>query len=371
MKRIKHQILKKSIQSGSLVSLTSQNWYDNNGNLTPWSGSVYIGPNIGDGLYNFTGSVDEGYYKWGGSTWMSTSLTGVSENYNLPIFLESSADEMGVMVPFDGDIEQVEQFCNFTYKGNGNVITVYNTTNTNKLKDLVNAIFRISWGDGTSNTLAMPTVYDTNLPYVSHTYSSSGVKTIEVTVDSPWRVNKVKKQVEVPFTSSYGIPTDLGTLSFTVPYSVPLITGRTQNYLQDFTTLTGQTENTDIYFMAIGKSRIDEVRKYGSVNAYSGLTITPNYTGYSINSLYYMDYEGGYTHITGTTASYQNEEVYQGMVTRNEHLLGFIDEPQIFSDIFVERGKQGIMERNLRLGEMDSVGEISVYGSGYFNVKKQ
>ena len=116
---------------------------------------------------------------------------------------------------------------------------------------------------------------------------------------------------------------------------------------------------------------IDEVRKYGSVNAYSGLTITSNYTGYSINSLYYMDYEDGYTHITGTTASYQNEEVYQGMVTRNEHLLGFVDEPQIFSDIFVERGKQGIMERNLRLGEMDSVGEISVYGSGYFNVKKQ
>jgi hypothetical protein len=123
--------------------------------------------------------------------------------------------------------------------------------------------------------------------------------------------------------------------------------------------------------MAIGKSRIDEVRKYGTVNAYSGLTITDNYTGYTINELYYMDYADGYTHITGTTASYQNEEVYQGMVTRNEHLLGFIDEPQIFSDIFVERGKQGIMERNLRLGEMDSVGEISVYGSGYFNVKKQ
>jgi hypothetical protein len=295
----------------------------------------------------------------------STGLT-----FNLPIFLECSADEMGVMVSFDGDIEQAEQFCNFTYKGNGNVITVYNTTNTNKLKDLVNAIFRISWGDGTTSTLAMPTVYDVNLPYVSHTYSSNGVKTIEVIIDSPWRVNKVKKQVTVPFTSSYGIPTDLGTLSFLIPYSEEL-TLQTQNYLQNYTTLTGQTENTNISFIAIGKSRIDEVRKYGTVNAYSGLTITSNYTGYSINSLYYMDYEDGYTHITGTTASYQNEEVYQGMVTRNEHLLGFVDEPQIFSDIFVERGKQGIMERNLRLGEMDSVGEISVYGSGYFNVKKQ
>jgi hypothetical protein len=290
--------------------------------------------------------------------------------FHLPIFLESSVDEMGVMVSFDGDIEQVEQFCDFTYKGNGNTITVYNTTNTNKLKEYVNAVFSISWGDGTSSTLAMPTVYDANLPYTSHTYSTAGVKTIEVTVNAPWRINKVKKNVKVPFTSSYGIPTDLGTLTFTVPYSNPPVT-KTQNYLENYTTLTGQTNDTNITFIAIGKSRIDEVRKYGTVNAYSGLTITANYTGYSLNSLYYMDYADGYTHITGTTASYQNEEIYQGMITRNEHLIGFVDEPQIFSDIFVERGKQGVMERNLRLGEIDSVGEISVYGSGYFNVKKQ
>jgi hypothetical protein len=295
---------------------------------------------------------------------------GTNTTHHLPIFLESSVDEMGVMVSFDGDIEQVEQFCNFTYKGNSNTITVYNTTNTNKLKELVNAVFLISWGDGTSNTLAMPTVYDTNLPYVSHTYSTNGVKTIEVTINSPWRVNKVKKQVTVPFTSSYGIPTNLGTLSFTVPYEQPSTT-HTQNYLQNYRTLTGQTADTTIKFMAIGKSRIDEVRKYGTANSYSGLTITANYTGYSLNGLYYMDYPDGFTHITGSTSNYQNEEIYQGMVTRNEHLLGFVDEPQIFSDIFVERGKQGIMERNLRLGEIDSVGEISVYGGGYFNVKKQ
>lgn len=290
--------------------------------------------------------------------------------YNLPLFLESSVDEMGVMVSFDGDIEHVEQFCNFTYRGNGNTITVYNTTNTDKLKDLVNAEFVVSWGDGTTSTITMPTIYDVNLTSASHTYSTNGEKTIEVTVDSPWRVNKVKKTLTVPFVSSYGIPTDLGELTFTVPYSSPELT-HSQNYLENYTTLTGQTENTNISFMAIGKSRIDEVKKYGTSNSYSGLTITANYTGYTINELYYMDYPDGYTHITGTTASYQNEEVYQGMITRNEHLLGFIDEPQIFSDIFVERGKQGIMERNLRLGEMDSVGEISVYGSGYFNVKKQ
>ena len=34
---------------------------------------------------------------------------------NFPIFLESSADEMGVMVSFDGDMEQIEQLSNFSY----------------------------------------------------------------------------------------------------------------------------------------------------------------------------------------------------------------------------------------------------------------
>lgn len=45
-------------------------------------------------------------------------LTGVTSGitYQLPIFLEASVDEMGIMVGFDGEIEQIEQFCNFTYK---------------------------------------------------------------------------------------------------------------------------------------------------------------------------------------------------------------------------------------------------------------
>ena len=48
-----------------------------------------------------------------------------------------------------------------------------------------------------------------------------------------------------------------------------------------------------------------------------------------------------------------------------------MDTPQISSDIFVERGKQGVMERNLRLGEIDSTGEIDIYGSGFFKIRKQ
>jgi len=303
---------------------------------------------------------------------LTGSTTGVT--YQLPIFLDANLDEMGIMVGFDGDIEQVEQFCNFTYAGSGNTITIYNTVNTNKLKTLINSVFTISWGDATPDTLLpMATVYDANLPYTSHTYTLAGSYDIEISVDSPWKVQKLKRKITVPFLVP-SLPTDFGTLTFTIPYSNPP-SGQTQTYLEDYRELTGNTNDTCISFLAIGKSRLDEFRLYGSSIIYSGITTgsteAGNYTGYTIDGLFYMDYADGYTHITGCTSGFTHEELYNGMITRDEHLIGFLDPPQIYSDIFIERGKQGVMERNLRLGEIDNIGELSVYGSGFFKVKKQ
>jgi hypothetical protein len=471
---------------------------------------------------------------------LTGSTTGIT--YQLPIFLEDSVDEMGIMVGFDGEIEQVEQFCNFTYKtGSGNSIIIYNTLNTNNLKTLIDSVFTVSWGDGSTSGITMTTVYDANLTNVSHTYSTIGYKDIEITVDSPWKVEKLKRSIYIPITGST-FPIDFGTLTFTVPYSNPPITGVTQTYLEDYRTLTGNTNSTSISFLAIGKSRIDEFRLYGANTIYSGITTghtdAGDYTGYTLDGLFYMDYADGYTHITGSTAGinyidwflpsknelykvweeivdyglggfhilfgdaywssseydawdtwvldtfsgamsnvsksgtryvracrtftdavgayslrdigpsggwifyidsgttyyeiassdisldkcvwadvggllgataigigvgqsntniiigspghtssaakdcddlrvgtstsdFVHEELYNGMITRNEHLIGFLDEPQIYSDIFIERGKQGVMERNLRLGEIDSTGELDIYGSGFFKVKKQ
>lgn len=296
-----------------------------------------------------------------------TGTTGTT--YQIPIFLEASVDEMGIMVGFTGEIEQVEQFCNFTYEGNGNVLTLYNSVNTNKLKAIIGSIVTISWGDGTSDILEMPTVLNVELPHIHHAYSSYGTYDVEVTINSPWQVDKIKRTVVVPFAPN-AFPSDFGILTFVVPYSNPSI-AQTQQYLEDYRLLTGGTNYTEISFLAVGKSRIDEFKKYGTSYEYDNLTITTDYTGYTIDDLYYMDYPDGYTYITGDTASYAKEEVYNGMITRDEHLIGFIDPPQIYSDIFIERGKQGVMERNLRLGEIDNVGELQIYGSGFFNVKKE
>lgn len=191
---------------------------------------------------------------------------------------------------------------------------------------------------------------------------------------------------------------DLGTISgFTIPYTNQTQSQDYINYLDsgffpNDITITGQSPETDFYFqptsgytgftfLGLGASRISEKQKYGG-----GLTeVLPSgsysngttWTGYSFTvtgatntvTLYYEDRSDGTTLITGSTANITQEAAVNFMLTRNEHFLGFVEQPQIYSDVFVERGKQGVMEKNLRLGEIDNLGELSIYGNGFFNVK--
>lgn len=377
MRKEEYQILKKFVPIVKLVSLTKRLWYDSNDKEIPWVDGDVIFPNINDFVYNIniTDELLKGYYQWNGTTWLVSTIVETYENFNIPIFLDETIYDLGVMSEFDGRLEQIEQKCNFTYTGTTNTITLYNSVNTNDLGVMCGVHFTIHWGDNTSSTLPMlqPST-DVNLPFVTHTYAG-GTYTIVVTVNSPWLLKNVSKTIKIPFpTPTY--PTDLGELTFVVPYVIPPITGVTQEYLEDYTTLTGNTNVAKIIFLGIGKSRLDEFRKYGESDAYlTGLTITPTYTGYTIDQLQYIDFDDGFTSIsgytTGTTEGFYHEETYNGMLTRNEHFIGFIEEPVIYSNIFVERGKLGVMERNLRLGEIESTGELEIYGNGFFNIRKQ
>jgi hypothetical protein len=295
------------------------------------------------------------------------SSTGLT--FNIPVFLESSVDEMGVMVGFDGDITQMEEFCNFTYTQTGNTIQVYNSVHIESFRKYIDAVFTINWGDGTTSNL--PSHNGGMLTSATKTYSSNGQYTITIFLESPWNKQNLKKTITIPKNTIIVNP--FGTFSgFTIPYTN--ISGATQDYINDldYTNVTGYTTFT---YVSIGKSRIIEKKKYG-VDGYTGVTSGTTsdgliYYDYTIDNLNFRDYSDGYTMITGTTYGFTKDEVFNKMLTRNEHFLGFVDDPIIYSDIFVERGKQGVMENNLRLGEIDNVGELNVYGNGFFNIQKQ
>ena len=289
--------------------------------------------------------------------------------YSLPIFLESSVDEMGFMVGFDGDITQVEEFCNFSYTQTGNTIQVYNTVHVENFRNYIDAVFTLNWGDGTTSSL--PAHIGDTLTTASKTYISGGSYTISILLECPWTNQILKKLVTIP--QDISVPNPMGTFSgFTIPYTT--ISGATQDYLNDLD-YTNNTGYTTFTYVAFSKSRKSELKLYGSDN-YNGVTtgVTSEgsiYYDYTIDGLKYRDYSDGYTMITGTTSGYTKEEVFNKMITRDEHFIGFIDEPTIYSDIFVERGKQSILESNFRLSEIDNTGELEIYGNGFFNVQKQ
>jgi hypothetical protein len=390
--------------------LTGQTWLDSYGSLVPWSGSnhsgsVYIGPEINDIVDNVTGSVPKGYYKWGGTSW--TKITGATKydvsgsvygSYQLPLYLEDSLDEMGVMVGIadvngDSYMEQIEQLVNFHYSQTGSLVKVFSTTNPDKLRTIIDQQYIVSWGHNnqTSTLEVNKGVSGTNLPMVSYTYPTTpNTYTISLSLNSPWNREKISKKIRIPqFT---GTPENiLGTITgITIPYSQPSTgtTGQTLDYLNnlDYTDRFGPVSGSTFKYSAFGKSRITDYKKYGQGIDSSSFTYSPTgetsqWTGYTITytvnetggtiTHQYRDYDDGITTITGSTTGYTREEVFNQALTRNEHFLGFIDEPSIYSDIFVERGKQGVLEKTHRLGEIDSVGELDIYGNGYFKVRKQ
>lgn len=410
MKKDRYEILRKNIQQVELASLTGQTWLDSYGSLVPWSGSnhsgsVYIGPEINDIVDNVTGSVAKGYYKWGGVTW--TKITGSTENdisgsvygtYQLPLFLNSSVDEMGVMVGIadvndESYMEQIEQLVNFHYSQTGSLVKIFSTTNPDKLRSIVDQVYTVSWGhNNVTTTLEINKgINGTNLPTVSYTYPTTpNTYTISVSLNSPWNREKINKNITIPqFT---GTPENiLGSITgITIPYTN--VTGQTLDYLNDLdhTDYFGPVSGSTFKYSAFGKSKISEFKKYGGgINSssftYSDINEESQWTGYTLThtgsfisgtsynmvTLHYRDYDDGITTITGSTTGFTREEVFNEALTRNEHFLGFIDEPSIYSDIFVERGKQGVLEKTFRLGEVDSVGELDIYGNGYFKVRKQ
>ena len=175
MKRINHTIRRKKIPEVKLVSLTGKTWYDSNDTPTSWTGATDFlatgfTPDTGFLVFNVTGgTVTSGYYKWNtptGDTWnLITSITGITseeikkeidqqiyDDFQLPLFLEATADEMGDMVDFDKNIGHNKISANFTYEsvasGSGCTITINNTT-TYQLVNIIQANDTNS--DGTMN----------------------------------------------------------------------------------------------------------------------------------------------------------------------------------------------------------------------------
>ena len=99
--------------------------------------------------------------------------------------------------------------------------------------------------------------------------------------------------------------------------------------------------------------------------------MNPIYTAYTINGVNYYDYSDGTTIFFEPSSGFTENNLTQRPITKDEVLLKVVDQAQIQTDIFIERGKNSAYERIQRMGEVDNLGDSINYGYVFFNVEKK
>ena len=92
------------------------------------------------------------------------------------------------------------------------------------------------------------------------------------------------------------------------------------------------------------------------------------YTAYTITNVNYYDYSDGTTIFFQQSSGLTSNNLTSVPITKDEVLLKVIDQAQVQTDVFVERGKNSAYERVQRLGEIDNLGDMINYGYNFFNV---
>jgi hypothetical protein len=106
----------------------------------------------------------------------------------------------------------------------------------------------------------------------------------------------------------------------------------------------------------------------GLVGTYWGPDPTNTYTGYTINGIDYYDYIDGSTIFIVQSSGLTSDMLVCSALTKNEVLLNVIDEAEIQTDVFIDRGKNSAFESIQRLNEIDNIGGLVQYGYGFFNI---
>lgn len=289
-----------------------------------------------------------------------------ADTVNILVYLERDFDDIGFYTTTDGKIVQEKTKCNFTYSKSGNTLTVFNSVDKYSFIELKDVTYNIYWGDGSISGITIE-------QSITHTYQTPGEYEVALKLETPWTDN-IKKTIQIGGTTEILNP--FGALIINVPYSDVTME---QNYINELDAEGQDEEEEDVYVSGFTQSRVKELIKYGSKTLVEGLDvngngvhlsgITDTYTAYTIDNIFYTDFTDGLTFFNLNVGE-NPLEMLSELVTKEESMMGVVNDIDIQSDVFVERGKISVFEHNMRLCEIDSVGEVEVYGNKYFTVKK-
>ena len=327
-----------------------------------------------------------------GGTLGHSLLTGLT----IPIFITENTIDIGYYSAFDGMAVQKDTITNFLFSAttlDPYTYFFYNTSDTEFKKYLSFSQYNVDWGDGSPTT----TITSTSPNFYSHNYTQTGTFTITMSGMSPWGVNLVKKDVTVPYTDivitnpkgvAYFYPSggnwsgtplmydyifsgdsicdvDLQTSDnyTTIPI---IITGYTKSTMNDLE-VYGSKYDPNLYDGRF-KQDVQITANTETIGTFHGPSVDGLYTSYTINDITYFDWIDGTTVFSVKSSGLTSDMIVCTAITKNEVLLNVIDEAEVQSDIFIERGKQSGLETIIRLGEVDNVGDLLKYGYGFFKV---
>jgi hypothetical protein len=309
-------------------------------------------------------------------------LTGLT----IPILLTETTVDVGYYSVFDGMVLQQNTMLNFVFSGQPltKQCYFYNTSDVEFKKYLEFSTYTIDWGDGIVEPVTSTSI--------SHNYANSTAYTITMSGMSPWGTNIITKTVNTPFTGAT-ITNPKGTAHFKPAGGNWANTLLSYDYIFSGDSSCDATLNdihlfnpiTNIPFLITGytTSSLSDLKQYGTtlykpgvrvtgntgmIGTYSGVSRDGLYTAYTINDIDYYDWSDGTTIFVVKSSGLTSDMLVCEKIVKNDLLMNIIDEAEVQSNIFIERGKNSALERVERLGEVDNVGDLVKYGYKFFNV---
>jgi hypothetical protein len=312
--------------------------------------------------------------------------TSLMTQLSFPILLRQTAVDSGYYTQFDGAVLQKDVVANFIFSattGSPYTYYVYNTSNEFQ-KFLELSKYTIDWGDGSPKQII--TTYAPNS--IVHTYPVANVQyTISMEQVNPWGITRVSKTITTPYANVIDYNPQ-GEAFFAPSYGNWVGTPVSYNYI-----FSGDAVNevvpqesfnyVSVPFVVSGltKSRITELALYGTPKYQVGVpvisngqiwgaisNINPVFTAYTINGTDYYDYVDGTSIYFQQSSGLTEYNLTATPITKDEVLLKVVGQPEIQTNVFVERGKVSAYEKIQRLGEVDNLGDMLTYGYGYFNL---
>ena len=323
-----------------------------------------------------------------GGTNGSSLLTGLT----IPIFISETCIDIGYYSTFDGAVLQKDVMNNFLFSSttlNPYEYYFYNTSDTQSLGYLKFSDYKVDWGDGITQT-----INNFSPNHYGHTYVQGGNYTISMSGMSPWGYNVIKKDITVPYSAAtitnpkgtaYFIPAGGNWSGTPIMYDY-IFSGDSNCDLEIYDSssnpiiVSGYTTSNVNGLQVYGnkanlydgkfKKGVPVTGTSGNIGTYWGPDASNTYTAYTINDIDYYDYVDGTTIFVVESSGITSDTIVCLGLTKNEVLLNVIDEPEIQSDVFIDRGKVSAYERVQRLNEIDNIGELMTYGYKFYNIVK-